>query len=384
MKGGQDTSPHDPKSTPRFGALRRALSRAAGSSPSRSGPCDPPLPLVRLVIAPLVTPLVAASFIACSPRDAGSAGSSGLGLAAPSIAPPPVPSVSPEVSSASLEGPTARVTSSAAPALGSPPEGMALVPAGPFTMGADGVGEPDERPAHAVTLPAFYLDLTEVSNEAWDRCVAAAACTPPDVTSAGRNGFGADTRFRTPHQPVSAVSWDGARAYCAWLGKRLPGEAEWEKAARGTDGRRYPWGNAEPTPDRAVFSGGGVTADVGTHPRGDGPYGHHDLAGNVWEWVEDVYDPYAYARPGAAQGKGGSCEESMAALDELRQSGKKGFTGSNPIPTECEHVLRGGAFNYPGPGLRSSNRVHHPGRFRLVMSGFRCARDAAPGGASPP
>jgi formylglycine-generating enzyme required for sulfatase activity len=254
---------------------------------------------------------------------------------------------------------------------------MALVPAGPFTMGADTGGEQDEHPAHTVTLPAFWLDLTEVTNAAYGRCVAASVCPPPDASSAARNGFGSDPRFRGPRQPVSAVSWDDARAYCAWRGARLPTEAEWEKAARGTDARRYPWGSQEPTLDRAVFAGGGVTADVGTHAKGDGPYGHHDLAGNVWEWVEDVYDPYAYTRPAAASGKGSTCEEALAALDDLRAHGKKGFTGANPIPTECEHVLRGGAFNYAGPGLRSSNRVHHPGRFRLVMSGFRCARDAS-------
>jgi formylglycine-generating enzyme required for sulfatase activity len=253
---------------------------------------------------------------------------------------------------------------------------MALVPAGRFTMGADAGGELDEHPAHTVDLPAFYLDLTEVPNEAWDRCVAAGACPAPDASSAGRNGFGGDARFRGPRQPVSAVSWDSARAYCAWQKKRLPSEAEWEKAARGPDARRYPWGNEEPTADRAVFAGLGVTTDVGTHPKGDGPYGHHDLAGNVWEWVEDAYDPYAYTRPASPQGKGGTCEEALAALDDLRQKGKKGFTGANPIPTECERVLRGGAFNYPGPGLRSSNRVHHPARFRLVMAGFRCATDA--------
>jgi len=256
---------------------------------------------------------------------------------------------------------------------------MALVPAGPFTMGADAGGELDEHPAHQVTLAAFYLDITEVTNEAWSRCVEAKVCPPPDATSAGRNGFGSDQAFRGPRQPVSAVSWDAARAYCAWLGKRLPTEAEWEKAARGTDARRYPWGDDEPTRDRAVFSGGGVTADVGTHPRGAGPYGHQDMAGNVWEWMEDVYDPYAYRRSGASTGHGGTCEEAMAAQDELREQGKKGFTGSNPIPTECERVLRGGAFNYAGPGLRSSNRVHHAPRYRLVMSGLRCAKSA--GGA---
>jgi formylglycine-generating enzyme required for sulfatase activity len=253
---------------------------------------------------------------------------------------------------------------------------MLLVPAGPFTMGADTGGELDEHPAHRVDIPAFWLDITEVTNDAWDRCVAANACPPPDASSAGRNGFGADTRFRGPRQPVSAVSWDAAHAYCAWLGKRLPTEAEWEKAARGTDARRYPWGNDEPTPDRAVFSNTGVTSDVGTHPRGAGLYGHLDLAGNVWEWVEDIYDPYAYTRPSAAQGNGSTCEEAMASLDDLRAHGRKGFTGANPIPTECEHVLRGGAFNYPGPGLRSSNRVHHPPRFRLVMIGLRCAKSA--------
>jgi formylglycine-generating enzyme required for sulfatase activity len=251
---------------------------------------------------------------------------------------------------------------------------MLLVPAGAFTMGSDAGGEPDEHPAHTVELPAYWLDVTEVTNEAWDRCVAAGVCTPPDAGSAGRNGFGSDARFRGPRQPISAIAWDGAHAYCAWVGKRLPTEAEWEKAARGTDARRYPWGNEEPTPERAVFLGTGITADVGTHPRGAGAYGHLDLAGNVWEWVEDVYDPYAYARPGAEQGKGSTCDLAMQAQDDLRAHGKQGFTGTNPIPTECERVLRGGAFNYPGAGLRASNRVHHPPRFRLVMIGFRCAK----------
>lgn len=298
---------------------------------------------------------------ACSTRDPGPAASS-------TAAAPPSASAAPEPPASGF---VATITPPA-----EPPEGMALVPGGSFTMGADQGGEPDEHPAHPVTLRAFYLDLTEVTNEAWSRCVAEGACPSPDASSAQKNGFGADARFRGPRQPVSSVSWDEARAYCARLGKRLPTEAEWERAARGADGRRYPWGNEEPTHARAVFGGIGVTGEVGAHPAGDGPYGHHDLAGNVWEWVEDVYDPYAYTRSGAAQGRGGTCDEALAALDELRKEGKRGFTGSNPIPTGCERVLRGGAFNYNAAGLRSSNRVHHPARFHLVMSGFRCARDA--------
>lgn len=322
---------------------------------------------------------LAGAACACSTRDPARVGPPPGALASASASTPPEPAppappAPPTAPTASVDAAVDVATNAGPPPLAAPPEGMALVPAGPFTMGADTVGEPDEHPSHTVELPAFYLDLTEVSNEAWARCVAAGACPPPDAASAARNGFGADLRFRGPRQPVSAVGWDEARGYCAWLGKRLPTEAEWEKAARGTDARRYPWGNAEPTLDRAVFSGGGVTADVGTHPRGAGPYGHLDLAGNVWEWVEDVYDPYAYTRPGARLGKGGTCEEALAALDDLRSHGRQGFTGSNPIPTECEHVLRGGAFNYSGPGLRSSNRVHHAARFHLVMSGLRCAK----------
>ncbi len=254
-------------------------------------------------------------------------------------------------------------------------EDMLLVPAGPFTMGSDSEGEADERPAHTVTLPAFYLDELEVTNGDYQRCVDAGRCKAPDPRNADANTVGPDRRFRGPRQPISSVPWDSAKAYCEMAGKRLPTEAEWEKAARGADGRTFPWGEEAPSSEHGVF-GSRITADVGTHPLGRGPYGHLDLTGNVWEWVADVYDPYAYRRPGAARGEGGSCAEALAAQDELRRNKQEGFTGSNPIPTECERVLRGGGFNYPARGLRASNRVHHPGRYRLVMSGFRCAKDA--------
>ncbi|HEY3593530.1 MAG TPA: SUMF1/EgtB/PvdO family nonheme iron enzyme [Polyangiaceae bacterium] len=254
------------------------------------------------------------------------------------------------------------------------PPDMKFIPAGAFTMGADKGGEEDEHPAHSVTLDAYWLDTTEVTNEAYDECVSAKVCRPHDPNSSLVNRFGGDEAFRARRQPISSISWEDATGFCKWKGKRLPTEAEWEKAARGTDARRFPWGGETPDADRAVFAAG-HTAEVGTHPKGAGPYGNLDMAGNVWEWVADIYDPYAYRRPTADKGIPGSCDQVMAAQDELRRKGLQGFTGKNPIPIECERGLRGGAFNYDGPGLRSCNRVHHPQRFRLIMSGFRCAKD---------
>jgi formylglycine-generating enzyme required for sulfatase activity len=276
------------------------------------------------------------------------------------------------VASASAEPPA--LAASSAPST-SVPDGMILVPAGPFTMGADRGGQEDEHPAHTVTLAAFFLDKTEATNAAYERCVASKVCRPHDPKSSSLNRFGGDEAFRGPDQPISSISWDDARTYCGSLGKRLPTEAEWEKAARGTDARKYPWGDAPPTPELGVYAAS-RTEPVGSRPKGAGPYGHLDMAGNVWEWLEDIYDPYAYRRGGAGLGIPGTCEEVTAAENELRQKGLQGFTGSNPIPTECERDLRGGAFNYDAPGLRSSNRVHHPAHFRLVMSGVRCAKSA--------
>jgi formylglycine-generating enzyme required for sulfatase activity len=260
---------------------------------------------------------------------------------------------------------------------------MLLVPAGTFTMGADRGGEEDEHPAHPVTLAAFYLDTTEVTNAAYAACVASHACAPNDSHIASRMHAGTDAEFNRPNQPVVGVTWSDAHSYCASLGKRLPREAEFERAVRGDDGRRYPWGNDPATPEKTAFGrplgltpGHGTTDEVGSHPTGKGPFGHDDLAGNVWEWMEDEYDPIAYTRATASVGLPGSCPEIRAVQDKLRAEGKQGFTGSNPIPLDCDRVLRGGAFNYDAPGLRASNRVHHPGHFHLVMAGFRCAKDA--------
>jgi formylglycine-generating enzyme required for sulfatase activity len=243
---------------------------------------------------------------------------------------------------------------------------MLLVPGGTFTMGTDKEGELDERPAHEVTVGSFYLDITEVTNEAYDRCVATSRCEPKDK----RVGM-----WMLPRHPVTGVRWDDAKAYCESLGKRLPAEAEFERAVRGTDARRFPWGNEKPTEELTVALGRSGPLEVASKPKGKGPFGHHDLAGNVWEWVNDLYDPYAYRRPSAKEGKPGSCEAIMSALADIKKSGKAGFTGTNPIK-ECERAIRGGAYNYPANGLRSTNRVHHPGRWRLRMTGLRCAKAA--------
>jgi formylglycine-generating enzyme required for sulfatase activity len=248
---------------------------------------------------------------------------------------------------------------------------MLQVPGGTFTMGADSGGEEDEHPSHPVTLPSFWLDRTEVTNAAYGECVAARVCKPKNPKVARRRAFGG------PQHPVSGVSWHDARAYCEWKGKRLPREAEFERAVRGDDGRRFPWGNEKPTAERSVF-GRAHPEPVGSRPAGRGPYGHDDLAGNVWEWMEDLYDPFAYRRATAATGKPGSCDEILATQNQLRRQKRQGFTGSNPIPTECEHAIRGGAYNYDAFGLRSTNRVHHAARFRIPMLGFRCAKDGAP------
>jgi formylglycine-generating enzyme required for sulfatase activity len=163
-----------------------------------------------------------------------------------------------------------------------------VVPAGPFTQGGTR-GDEDERPARTVSLPAFSIDRTEVTRGAYARCAAARRCRP--LLPAADKG---------DDHPVTGVSWKEAQVYCRFAGGRLPTEAEWEKAARGTDAREYPWGS-EPLCERANwgnFDGEGPCAGqnpgrpvaVGSYPTGASPYGVLDLGGNVWEWVEDRYD----------------------------------------------------------------------------------------------
>ena len=131
---------------------------------------------------------------------------------------------------------------------------------------------------------------TEVTNAQYLRCVDAGTCDPP----ADSNRRYADTQFAD--QPVTGITWFQARDYANWVGGRLPTEAEWEKACRGTDGRTYPWGNQDPTGELLNFSETGVGAGtaVGSYPKGASPYGALDMAGNVWEWTSSAYVDYPY------------------------------------------------------------------------------------------
>ena len=237
------------------------------------------------------------------------------------------------------------------------PTGMVFVPAGPFLMGSE-EGREDEAPMREVYLDAFYIDKYEVTNAEYAKflnaiggyvgrceghdCVDTKVENPDShiIYQAGRYiaevGYG--------DHPVITVSWYGAKAYCEHYSKRLPTEAEWEKAARGTDGRTYPWGN-QFDPSRAnVGYRVGDTTPVGSYPTGASPYGAYDMAGNVWEWVDDWYRAY----PGSRY--------------------RSDFFGSK------YKVVRGGSWNHPPRDARCACRdVAHPAR-RILVVGFRCAK----------
>jgi len=174
------------------------------------------------------------------------------------------------------------------------PPGMVLVPGGEFTMGSD-MGSSDEEPVRVVQVDSFYIDQTEVTVSSFGLCVSAGVCDEPS-TGGSCNWMVAG---RGNH-PINCVDWSEATQYCGWVGggtKRLPTEAEWEKAARGPDARVYPWGDA-PAPsclhvvmDAGTGGGCGMnsTMEVGSKPLGNSPYGAQDMSGNVWEWVSDWY-----------------------------------------------------------------------------------------------
>ena len=244
---------------------------------------------------------------------------------------------------------------------------MVYVPAGKFWMGssdADKQAKDDEKPQHEVDLDAFWIDKFEVTNALYKKCVDSGVCSVPiETKSDTRNVYYGNTKY--DNYPVENVSLEQARRYCEYFGKRLPTEAQWEKSARGTDRRIYPWGNeldgsrlnfcdtkcpSRPK-DETIDDEFADIAPVGNYSRGVSPYGAMDLAGNVWEWTADWYDENYY----------------------------KDLPSKNPIgpSTEKFPVLRGGSYGNTAELVRAASRSNYgagtptSGQFGI---GFRCAQ----------
>ncbi len=224
------------------------------------------------------------------------------------------------------------------------------VPAGVFWMGAsedDADASQDEKPQRAVYLDAFWIDRTEVTNAMYQRCVQEGGCRLPEQQSSKTR----QAYFDSPafdDYPVIFVSWQDAQDYCVWAGRRLPTEAEWEKAARGSDGRSYPWGSQAPDSGLANFNQQvGDTTPVGSYPAGASPYGALDMAGNVAEWVSDWYAAGYYAVSSVI----------------------------NPLgPDSGEfRVLRGGSWLSARRAIRAVFRLWNYPQTPAEGSGFRCA-----------
>jgi formylglycine-generating enzyme required for sulfatase activity len=185
------------------------------------------------------------------------------------------------------------------------------IPAGTFFMGGFDVrAAPDEFPNHQVTLDAYWMDQLEVTNGMYQLCVSAGGCTPPQkFESQRRREYYNNPEFKD--YPVVYVTWGQAQAYCEWAGRRLPTEAEWERAARGDDRRTFPWG--EDKPDYRFANFNFIVKDtsrVGTYPLGASPFGILDMAGNVAEWTNDFYSPTFYASALAMINPGGPVSSS--------------------------------------------------------------------------
>lgn len=241
---------------------------------------------------------------------------------------------------------------------------MVYVPAGEFMMGcndgADNRCDDDEKPCHKVYVDEFYIDKYEVTVEQYRTCVQSGKCDDAGLRKYNKCNY--DKSGRGDH-PINCVDWYQARAYCEFAGKRLPTEAEWEKAARGADGRFFPWGNnwnprdanycdsscGGSWADKNHDDGYPTTAPVGSFPDGASPYGTMDMAGNVSEWCSDRYDENYYSA-------GPSRNPTGPASGDLR-------------------VVRGGAWNHIPYYLRTSHRTKAFPSFSLSTVGFRCARD---------
>jgi len=226
-------------------------------------------------------------------------------------------------------------------------EGMVYVPAGVFLAGSDEGGS-DEAPMREVYLAAFYMDAREVTNREYKAFVDATGHRPPVSESDPAKTVWHDLDYppEFADHPVVNVSWEDAAAYARWRGKRLPTEFEWEKAARGADGRTYPWGEKRPTRARCNVGGKG-TMPIGTNPMDLSVFGCYDMAGNVAEWTGNWYEAY----PGS-----------------MYESGDYG---------QRYRVVRGGAWHFAALlSPRCSARERVGPHVKSTCYGFRCAQDA--------
>ena len=232
---------------------------------------------------------------------------------------------------------------------------MVFVPAGEFSMGSE-TGDVDERPVHPVYLDAFYIDMYEVTNAHYRLCVDAGTCLPPvNDGSSTRENYYNNPAF--DDFPVMYVSWEMAQTYCAWRGAELPTEAQWEKSARGTDGRTYPWGEGIDCQRANYYHKEGIdftacvgdTTRAGSYESGQSPYGAYDMTGNVWEWVADWYGASYY-------------RESPLNNAPGPESGNA-------------RVVRGGAWQFSDYSVRASRRYWFNPTNALENVGFRCARE---------
>ncbi len=248
----------------------------------------------------------------------------------------------------------------------SPVDGMRMmyVPAGEFIMGSD-YFEEDEKPAHAVNLDAFWIDQYEVTNGMYAKCIEANICGVPFPNEFFFRNFAAgqetirflndnseflhqlDMNPELVSQPVTGIFWHNADAYCRWVDRRLPTEAEWEKAARGLDERTYPWGEQIDCRKANFFSCAGKPSDVGSFEDGQSPYGAYDMAGNAMEWVADWYGSSYYQKS----------------------------PSENPLGPESGlyRVYRGGSWGSDDSVGRTTNRPGNVARLPNEVIGFRCA-----------
>ncbi len=239
---------------------------------------------------------------------------------------------------------------------------MALIPEGPFPMGVPKAardGGVDERPNHEVFLNNFYMDIYEVTNGRYLQFVTETGHRAPQHPNDPTKGLWKGNMMpeSVTDLPVINVDWFDAEAYCHWAGKRLPTEAEWEKAAKGTNDWRFAWGDVEPTIEHANFNqlawrGEATLVQVGIYEKGKSPYGIYDVAGNVWEWVSDWYaaDYYQHSPSRNPQGP------ETGTYKAVRSSGWQGET----------------------PQMRVFTRIKSLPTDRNNSTGFRCAQEVTP------